>query len=212
MANDKEKLKQFMIQHNLKQSQLAEKINIKQQVISRLLNDEKQVEATPALKYGLLKYYQYDIESDCYTNKSEGKYQTETVPIPFYEVKAAAGKGCENVEYPEKDVVYFDKRWLKSAIGRNPEHLSLIIADGDSMIPDIQSGDLLMVDDTIKEVIPNKIFIIKQEGKNRVKKLKRDINGKIYIVSNNPIYEPEPIKQETIIIGQVVWNGSKENV
>ena len=209
---------------NLTQAQLAKKLDTTQQIIAFIENGRKQKIDTDIL-YKLVTDYLINTEWLLFGTGDITKVDTEerieyklskqdsnVIPIPYYEVKAAAGEGCENVDYPDKDVVYFDKRWLKAAIGRNPEHLSLIIADGDSMVPDIQSGDLLMVDDTIKEVIPNKVFVIKQDGKDRVKKLKRDINGDIYVVSNNPKYEAEPIDRETFIIGQVVWNGSKENV
>ena len=80
------------------------------------------------------------------------------------------------------------------------------------MLPDIQDGDLLMVDDSFKEVIPNKVFVIKQDDKYRVKKLKTELNGDILIISNNPTYHVETMNTETEIIGQVVWNGSKESM
>lgn len=212
MSTDKEKLKRFMAQYNLKQSQLANKINIKQQVISRLLNDDKQEEATAALKYGLLKYYQYDIESDSYINRTENSTYTETVAIPFYSAKAAAGKGYENVDYPEKDVLFFDRRWLENVLNVHPENLSIVQAEGDSMLPDIYNGDLLLVDNSIINIINNKTFVIRQENQLRVKKLKKELDGSIWIISNNPNYPAECMDKETIILGRVIWNGSKENV
>ena len=118
--------------------------------------------------------------------------------------------GC--MYYSEKDVIHFDKRWLQAVVGHNPENLSLIRAEGDSMIPDIQDGDLLMVDDSVKEVIPNKVFVIMQDNQYRVKKLKTEFNGEVLIISNNPVYPVEVMNKETAIIGQVVWNGSKESL
>ena len=42
--------------------------------------------------------------------------------------------------------------------------------------------------------------------------LKKEIDGTIMILSNNPNYPPEIMKEETKIIGQVVWNGSRKDI
>lgn len=213
MQSDKEKLEQLMLAQNLNQTKLSKITGVKQQVISRLLTSKNEDEkATPALKFALLKYFSYDIDSGYYTAEVTVDYGENIISIPFYTAKAAAGKGIELPDYEEKDVIHFDKRWLQAVVGHNPENLSLIQAEGDSMSPDIQDGDLLMVDTAIKEVIPNKIFIIKQNGQYRVKKLKTDFNGDIMIISINHNYPTEVMNQETEIIGQVVWNGSKDNI
>ena len=51
-----------------------------------------------------------------------------------------------------------------------------------------------------------------QDSQFRVKKLKTEFNGDVLIISNNPVYPVEVMNKETTIIGQVVWNGSKESL
>lgn len=206
---------------NLSQQKLADKLGIKQQSIADIESGRKQKIDTEIL-YKLLEEYLINTEwllfgtgnptkiddSEEANNSSDSK----SIPIPFYSAKAAAGKGIEAFSLPEKDIIYFDKRYLHAVIGHNLEHLSLITAEGDSMQPTIKDGELLMVDDSIKEIRPNKIFVIRQGSKLRVKRLKTELTGETLIISDNPIYPIETMDKETEIIGQVVWNGSKEIV
>ena len=202
-----------MNEKNINQIKLAKELNIKQPVISRLLTDDKQTEATAALKYSLLKVYGYDIESNKYINSGQPQYPDDVIALPYYtDSQAAAGTGENVVDEEVKEHLFFDKRWLRAVIGRNADNLSLIRANGNSMLPHIKDGDLLMVDNSIKEIIPNKVFVIYQENKLRVKRLKSEFNGDILVLSDNPEYPTEIMDKETIIIGQVVWNGSKENL
>ena len=215
---EKRKFKSFRERLGYNQTAFAEKLNIATGSVGMIESEtEKNLNRTVTanIKIKIKEVFNIDFDSDV---DNEGniintkKKSSNIISIPFYPVKAAAGEGVNVPEYAEKDVIHFDKRWLQAVVGHNPEHLSLIIAEGDSMLPDIQDGDLLMVDDSIREVIPNKTFVIKQDDKYRVKKLKTELNGDIQIISNNPNYKTETMDRETEIIGQVIWNGSKESV
>ena len=196
----------FRAEQELTQEQLAKKLEVSKGLIAAIEQNQR------AVSMKMINKIKEIFGVDLFQSDDTTKLPTNIISIPFYQVKAAAGEGVNVPEYEEKDVLHFDKRWLQAVVGHNPEHLSLIIAKGDSMLPDIQDGDLLMVDDSIKEVIPNKTFVIKQDDKYRVKKLKAELNGDIQIISNNPNYKTETMDRETEIIGQVIWNGSKESV
>lgn len=196
----------FRAEQELTQEQLAKKLEVSKGLIAAIEQNQR------AVSMKMINKIKEIFGVDLFQSDDTTKLPTNIISIPFYQVKAAAGEGVNVPEYEEKDVLHFDKRWLQAVVGHNPEHLSLIIAKGDSMLPDIQDGDLLMVDDSIKEVIPNKTFVIKQDDKYRVKKLKAELNGDIQIISNNPNYKTETMNRETEIIGQVIWNGSKESV
>lgn len=215
MVSDKEKLERFIKNQNLNQSKLAQIINVKQQVISRLLTSKNSEDkATPALKYALLKYFDYDIDTGTYVTKTKVNQGENVIPIHFFkDAKAAAGIGEMLPESSEEEVLYFDKRWLENIIGVKPNNAIIIQAEGNSMYPNIQNGDLLIVDTSIKNVINNKIFVIQQGNDLRVKRLVKEFTGEVYLISDNDKeYPPERAKQDSNIVGRVVWNGSKENV
>lgn len=181
------------------QKTFAEMLGVSFYTIRNL--EQKQIDVPKSVINAILKQF---------PNYIKGDNESNTVAIPFYYVKASAGEGTMLQDYPAKDCIEFDKRLLQVIIGRKPEHLSLIQAEGDSMIPDIQDGDILLIDDSIKEIIPNKTFVIRQDNQLRVKKLKTELNGNILIISNNSEkYPVEVMNTNTQIIGQVIWNGNK---
>lgn len=247
MQSDAEKIKYFRKNLGLNQTQFAESLGISQAAIANIENKSRNV--SPAIALALLKKYGWDFEEDKVEDilaeretglgiqpdtkskkpeyygfkKEEQGYECNfnVIPIPFYLVKAAAGNGETLSDYPEKDVIYFDARWLKNIIGINAKHATIIQAKGDSMdsgqnkIDDIKDGDLLMVDDSVKEIINNKIFVIRlSESELVVKRVFQEFDGTISLISNNPKYADRVISEcdSAVIIGKVVWNGSKENI
>ena len=211
MPSDADKIKAFRQKNNLTQTALANLLGIKQQQIAMIENGTRA--ASSGFKLAFLKVYGVDWDSQTTAGKDYTyEHLNNIIAIPFYHVKAAAGEGINVPEYAEKDVIHFDRRYIQSVIGHNPEHLSLIRAEGDSMLPNIQDGDLLMIDDSIKEILPNKTFVIIQDSQLRVKRLKTELNGDVLIISDNPAYPIETMNKETEIVGMVVWNGNKENL
>ena len=211
----------------LTQAQLAEKLGIKQQTVADIESGRKQKIDTDIL-YKLSTEYNVftdwllfgvgDVEKESNSNKS--KLNENVVPIPFYSSKAAAGNGIEVPDYPEKDVIYFDKRWLKNVVGVKPENVSLIQAEGDSMdsgqnrVNDIHNGDLLMVDNSRIEPINNQVYVLRLGDSNKlvVKRVSFLWDGNIKLVSNNKSYSDFTPPKNTVVIGKVVWNGSKEYI
>lgn len=218
MRNDKEKLIAFLERNNLTQTQLSKALNIKQQVISKLISDVTQESATPSVKYMLLKIYGYDIETDKYIREPLEPIN-KVVAIPFYNVKAAAGVGITPPDYLEKDVIYFDERYLKRVLNINPLHASIIQAEGNSMdsghnnSKDIQDGDFLLIDDSINYPIDKQVFVIRlADNKLVVKQVLLNWDDTYVLHSYNPAYADIIPDADTQILGKVVWNGSKENV
>ena len=212
---------------NMTQTQLAEKLGVKQQTVADIESGRKQKLDTEIL-YKLTT--DYNIFTDWLlfgvgdVEKSVDVKFFETNPnviqIPFYSSKIAAGYGIEAPDYPEKDVIYFDKRWLKNVVGVKPENVTIVQAEGDSMdsgmnkIGDIHNGDLLMVDNSQIEPINNCVYVARLGGSGKlvVKKVSIDWDGKTKLVSNNPDYPEFVPPKNTEIIGKVVWNGSKDNI
>lgn len=145
------------------------------------------------------------------------------IAIPFYNVKAAAGSGIEAPSYTDKDVLYFDRRWIRNVLGADPSNLSIIQCKGNSMDSgtnnpdDIKDGDLLLID-TSQKMGNNKTFVFREDNDLRVKKLKWELSGTLSIISNNPSFQTEILEPDMLaltnfeIIGKVIWNGSRENV
>jgi len=218
MATDSEKLKAFRKEKGLSQAALASILGIQQASIAQYESEARPI--TSSFKLAFLKAYGIDWDTqtasgETFQYEHLNKFYDNIIPIPFYSAKASAGLGETLPDYPESEVMYFDIRWLKNILGVRPEHLSIIQAKGDSMEDAIKNGDLLLVDDSIKDIINDKVFVIRL-NKNElvVKKVIKDWDGTVRLVSNNPKYQDRILKESenAEIIGRVVHNVSKENV
>jgi phage repressor protein C with HTH and peptisase S24 domain len=156
-------------------------------------------------KLDTMEYYEYKLSGE------------NIISIPFYSAKASAGSGEALPDYPEKDVMWFDSRWLKNIVGvSNTDNLAIIQAKGDSMdggVNPIKDGDLLMVDESYKEPINNQVFVVNL-GNNEivVKRINRHWDGQLSLESDNPKYPFIIPSKEATIIGKVVWNGNSMGI
>lgn len=198
------------------QTSFAEKLGVSQSAIANIESGNREVSKTLLLKIKEV----FNIDLIGWQEKGNVFPVSENmVAIPFYSVKASAGTGELLPDYLEKDVLYFDRRWLKNVIGVDPNNVSMIQAKGDSMQStpardkDINDGDLLMVDESFKELINNQIFVVNLGGNEIVvKRVNKQWDGAVTLESNNPKYKSITPSEDAITIGKVVWNGSKENV
>lgn len=219
METEAAKIKRIRKHLGLTQQQFALKCGVKQQLIAMMESGDRP--PTAAFKLGFLKAFGTDFDTqivDTETLKEtiftpETKLPPNIVKVPFYtSIKAAAGTGSDIPEYSDKEAMYFDKRWLRTVLGVNENNVSFIKAEGDSMLPLINDGDMLMVDTSVKEILNNKVFVVEDDGTYRVKRLRQEINGDVYLISDNKQYPPELVTHNLNIIGKVVWNGSKESL
>lgn len=226
MDSDALKIKRIREYLNLTQSQFAAKCGVKQQLIAMF--ERGQRTPTTAFKLGFLKAFHTDfddqiLESDVLKlgEPAPNSLPPNLAPVPFYSAKVAAGLGAELPTYPEKDILYFDKRLLNNVVGIKEANAVILQAEGDSMDSgmnkpnDIRNGDLLMIDVSQKEIVNNKPYVVELNNSELVvKKVVKEWNGIIMLVSNNPLYPARPVtaENEAKIVGRVVWNVSKENV
>lgn len=131
------------------------------------------------------------------------------------DVKASQGPGNLVFHASEKSRLAFRKDFLKSE-GVKERNALLVYGDGHSMEPTIPDGAILMVDRGCQEFINNKIFLIWLGDEALVKRLRKEIGGGIWVVSDNPdkINYPDllitPDKEDFLKIeGRVFWMGSR---
>lgn len=213
--NGSKLLKDFRHRHNLSQYALSKELDVSAGLIASIETGLRQ------FSYRLNQKI-YERYGENLLNPTESVHRpVNLAPVPFYSAKVAAGLGAELPTYPEKDILYFDKRLLNNVVGIKESNAVILQAEGDSMDSgmnkpnDIRNGDLLMVDVSQKDIINNKTYIIELNNTELVvKKVVKEWNGIIMLVSNNPLYPARPVtaENEAKIIGRVVWNVSKENV
>ncbi len=222
ILEEKKKFKKFRENQGFNQKSFAEKLNIATGSIGMIESEKSEDRVVTAnIKIKIKQVFGIDFDTDIDTEgniiKKSNFSSQNVIAIPFYSAKASAGSGETLPDYPEEKVMYFDRRFLQNIIGVYPEHAAIIQAKGDSMdggIKPIKDGDLLIIDDSVKEIINDRIFVIQLNTDLLVKRVIKEWDGTVRLISNNPKYEDRILKEnETAEIkGEVVWNSSKENV
>lgn len=133
------------------------------------------------------------------------------VYIPRYELRAGAGNGqiieSENI----KEFIAFRAEWVRARLRRNPAHLAVLEAFGDSMAPTIKDGDIMLVDTSEDRVRGNAIYVVRAGDEALVKRVELKLDGTLLVKSDNPSYETVALRADQIpdlrVLGKVVWTG-----
>lgn len=130
--------------------------------------------------------------------------------IPQLRARLATDEGTEQAA--DKAVrsapVLFDAGFIRD-LKLNPSQLVVMYARGNSMEPQIQDGDTLVVDLSQTDVVDGRVYALSYSGGERVKRLTHRPGGGLVIASDS---EREPLLTLTLdeaeqvhIIGRVVY-------
>jgi phage repressor protein C with HTH and peptisase S24 domain len=137
---------------------------------------------------------------------------TPLVAVPRLSLGASAGSGTLDEDEVAAGVLAFDIRWLR-ALGGQPDSLSIIRVDGESMAPTLQDGDDIMVDRGDGAArLRDGIYVLRMEDVLMVKRVAlAPRRGHISVRSDNPLYPTwEDITAAGVtIVGRVIWTGRR---
>lgn len=133
--------------------------------------------------------------------------------VPQYDAKAAAGLGSENPHVEIRSTLAFKREWLKVK-GARPDQLIVIYAEGESMWPTINDGDVLLVDRSRIDPADGQVFVLAGSDGAIVKRLIQGPLGQWILRSDNDDKDEYPDRShlrsngnEHRIIGKVIWRG-----
>lgn len=111
------------------------------------------------------------------------------------------------------DWIAFSNEWLKLELRVSIKDLAMIVAAGDSMLPTICPGELLVIDHSKQHFSGDGIYVLNMNGCCMVKRIQIMCNNTIRIVSDNPAYPPQELKNGNIeyisVTGRVIWHGRR---
>lgn len=129
--------------------------------------------------------------------------------------KASMGVGDDGLD---EDVIAGELVLTREFVDRlkpiRPESLRFIHAYGDSMSPTLKSGDVMLVDTSIKDVKVDGIYVLKGHGRLFIKRVRQRLDGQYEISSDNPNHKTSDVlngDNPVEVLGRVVfyWNGEK---
>ena len=134
-------------------------------------------------------------------------------PIPAHDWGAEAGPGSgfsDAAEFAAEKSLMFSRAWLRRK-GLVEQELMVIGVRGDSMTPELEDGDAVLIDKRPVER-PNQrgIYFLRTHDGLNLKRVRVDRrSGDCYLMSSNPVYRDLIYNQEDIeILGLVVWRGT----
>ena len=138
------------------------------------------------------------------TVKEEPKKHAETVRIPQYDVKAAAGHG--NLIHDENVVGYMDmsRSQLRNTLGCEPGKVGMIRVDGPSMAPTLLDGEWVLVDLRCDHFDDDDVYVLQFDGRLRIKRLQLQLDGAVLVKSDNPEFEPQTVSADKTDLLRVI--------
>ena len=114
-------------------------------------------------------------------------YDPETAEIVLYDQEAAAGRGREAEDNPEKRFFNVPYSFIRP---HSPANLKAAYVSGDSMIDEhIDDGDIVIFN--TRQTEGNGIYVVSVGNSLLVKRVDFDLsNNAIVLISANPAYEP----------------------
>lgn len=138
----------------------------------------------------------------------------EFAAVPRVAVEASAGAGAFNDEPEVVGKLAFRRDWLRK-IGMKPEKAMLITVTGESMMPDLEPGDLALIDQDRAEWEHNRVFaMVDLDGAVRIKRILLDGKKGLVLVSDNAAEHPPELRlgadaDRVRPLGRVVWSGHR---
>jgi phage repressor protein C with HTH and peptisase S24 domain len=122
----------------------------------------------------------------------------------------AAAAGPESPPPPRAvEFMALRHEWVRSEFGIEPDRLLMETAVGESMLPGIRDGDLLLVDASENRFRSFGIYVLEIAGERLVKRVQPKLDGSLTLISDNPAYEVEhvlPAQAADIhVVGRVLW-------
>jgi phage repressor protein C with HTH and peptisase S24 domain len=107
------------------------------------------------------------------------------------------------------DLAHFQREWILHDLKADPSQLRIMHVEGDSMMPTLHSGDVVLVDLARRSPTPPGIFVL-FDGMGLVAKRLEHIPNhdppKVRVISDNTFYSAyERTADEISIIGRIRW-------
>ena len=130
----------------------------------------------------------------------------ETVIVPKVKATLCAGGGSLELEAVPVSEHPLPRTWL-SRLG-SPSAMVFMDVIGNSMEPGIRDGDMVLVDQSFKEIAPKAILAVGYDEAIYIKRLEKRPEG-VLMISDNSDYAPVTVAGDELdsfrVIGKVVW-------
>ena len=140
------------------------------------------------------------------TVAAEKLTQPEYMAIKKVKARLCAGDGSFETDEEVNNRYLFQSEWLKRK--GQPDQMVLMEVFGNSMEPELKSGDTVLVDCSQNSIIPGLIYAVGIDDTIMIKRIEKH-PGKLLLRSDNKEYEPMIVQEAEMnslrIIGRIIW-------
>lgn len=128
----------------------------------------------------------------------ESRDGREFILVPQYDVRVSAGGGSVIHSEQIVDHLSFQTDWFARWVGIPPVSAAVVEVRGESMRPDLEDEDLVIIDITKNAFVDDAIYVLQYGDALRIKKVTVKIDGTVEIKSSNEAagYKPEVLTPE----------------
>lgn len=212
------RLENLLEKSGMSQSELARRVGIKQPSIGRLISGQtKSTSVLTEIARELRTTPEY------LTGESDSMFETraaftpanashhDEILIPELDIAYSMGGGSAIDDYQEKKLIPFPKTWLRPMIGGNFDQVFVARGSGDSMLPTLLDGDIIIIDTAQRSIDrQDALWAISYGDLGMVKRVRKTADGGYQINSDNPAVSAiMAYDDEMHVIGRVIWLGRR---
>lgn len=209
-----------MQQMKVSQSELAKAVGVSQPVISALLADGGQnskhlYQIARFLKTNV-EYLNGQTDNADFTDLSEPSpaliaEQLGSVMIPEMDISYSMGNGVVIADHANGEMRPFPRDWLRPLIAGSFDQVFIARAEGDSMMPTLLDGDIVIVDTAQKTIDrQDRLWALAYGDLGMIKRVRKMADGGYQINSDNPAVSAFNVYDDEMhAVGRVVWIGRK---
>ncbi len=136
--------------------------------------------------------------------------KSDLIRVPILDASGSCGEGAEPTNADIVGAIDFQPSFIRSLPGvLGASNLHIVHADGDSMEPTIMDRSFCLVDGRQNEPRRDGIYCLQAENQIFIKRIQRNLDGTLTLISDNPKYLPKAIDKSDLesmkVIGRVVY-------
>ena len=215
-----ERLAHRMRDKGISQAELARRVGISQQAIGKLVNGSSRsspnigriaevLETTPAYLAGQVD----DAEEGAMLLPTEDIIADMLDLVTIDEIDLAFGLGETYTDQVPVETTRrrFPRAWLLTLTDAPPAHLVFARGRGDSMMPTLLDGDIVLIDKTQSTFREQDVlWAVLMGDAGMIKRLRMRPSGRIALLSDNSMVPPDEVAPNEIRnVGRVVFIGRR---
>jgi phage repressor protein C with HTH and peptisase S24 domain len=103
----------------------------------------------------------------------------------------------------DRHLLSFRTEWIRAK--GNPGYMSVIRAFGDSMAPTISDGCVVLIDESRRQFVANKVYYIRHNGQMYIKRLTGNATDIRIVSDQDQSGVPVRADDDFEIIGRCIW-------